>query len=149
MPLALVEDDSSPTGPRYLVVRAGAYRVGIPLEEAREILPTRPLTRLPGAPVWVAGLLNLRGRVLTVVDLDRRLGADAAVGPVVVVEVEGRSLGLRVTAVDAVRSAASGEQSVEPALAAAGLFRGMAPLPEGVAPVLDLPALQRAALADA
>lgn len=149
MPLGVGADASDPTGPRYLVVRSGALRVGIPLEQAREILPTRSLTRLPGAPAWIAGLLNLRGRVLTVVDLDRRLGADAAVGPVVVVEVEGRALGLRVTAVDAVRAAVDGERAVEPALTAAGLFRGMAPLPEGAAPVLDLPSLQRAALADA
>jgi purine-binding chemotaxis protein CheW len=150
-PLGVPGEDAAAAaaGPRFLVVRAGAHRVAIPLEQAREILAPRPVTRLPGSAPWIAGLLNLRGRVLTVVDLDRRLGADAAVGPVVVVEGDGRVLGLRVTAVEAVRMAEGEDQPVEPALSAEGVFRGLAPFPGGLVPVLDLLALQRAALADA
>lgn len=150
MPLdADVADASAPAGPRYLVLRVGSQRVGVPLEDAREIVPPRSLTRLPGAPAWIAGLVNIRGRVVTVVDLGRRLGADAAAGPIVVVEVAGRSLALRVTAVEAVRAAAGPERAASDAPVIAERYRGTASLPQGETPVLDLPALQRAALADA
>lgn len=59
----------------------GRERYLIPREEVREvmILPTQ-LTRVPGAREWVAGLANLRGQLLTVVDLRAFLGAGSSRG---------------------------------------------------------------------
>lgn len=137
------------SGPRYLVARAAGQRVAIPLEAAREIITVRAVTRLPGALPWVSGLLNLRGTVLTVADLSVRFGGVASVGPVVVVEVGERKLGLRVERVDGVQRAVRDEQPSDAARSAEGAVRGMAELPEGAALVVDVAALQRAALADA
>ena len=136
-------------GARYLVARSADTRVAIPLAEAREIIATRVLTRLPGAPTWIAGLLNLRGTVLTVVDLDARLGGSAAAGPVVVVEREGRTFGVRVSAVEAVQGTGGEELPVDAARAAGGVVRGLVPVGERPALVVDVAALLRTALADA
>lgn len=137
------------SGRRYLVARAAGQRVAIPLEDAREIITVRTLTRLPGAQPWVCGLLNLRGTVLTVADLSLRLGGSASAGPVVVVEVGERKLGLRVERVEGVQRSLGDEQVADAARSAEGAVRGMAELPEGAALVVDVSALQRAALADA
>jgi purine-binding chemotaxis protein CheW len=55
----------------------------------REIVRGRPLARLPGAPAWVRGIMNLRGTLITVVDLSARLGASVGGPPRVVIVVEG------------------------------------------------------------
>lgn len=46
---------------------------GVALEQVQEILGTQLLTRVPLAPVELAGLLNLRGNIVPAVDLRRRL----------------------------------------------------------------------------
>jgi purine-binding chemotaxis protein CheW len=49
----------------------GTY--GIELDAVREIIPFRGATRLPGAPPHVAGLVNVRGAIVTVIDLGAML----------------------------------------------------------------------------
>jgi purine-binding chemotaxis protein CheW len=136
-------------GHRYLVARSAGQRIAIPLEDTREIIAVKALTRLPGAPVWVAGLLNVRGSVVTVVDLDARFGGPAASGPVVIVEQGGRTLGLRVSAVEAVHLASEPPLAIEAARSADGAVSGMVPVGDAAALVLDVGALQRSALAEA
>lgn len=46
---------------------------GLPLLRVQDVLDTRPLTRIPLAPLEVAGALNLRGRIITAIDARRRL----------------------------------------------------------------------------
>ena len=100
----LVADDAADL-PRLLLVRVGGVRFGCPLADVREVVAARAGARLPGAEPWVVGLVNLRGRLLTVLDVARRLdlpppAADA--GHVLVVETEGREAGCRVESVDRV-----------------------------------------------
>lgn len=47
---------------------------GIAVLSVRDIIVTRAMTRIPLAPPEIAGSLNLRGRIVTAVDLRRRLG---------------------------------------------------------------------------
>lgn len=54
---------------------------GIPVLGVRDILGAQVITRIPLASREIAGSLNLRGRIVTAIDLRRRLGlADAAAG---------------------------------------------------------------------
>lgn len=149
--MASIERTADLVGARYLVVLAGGQRFAWELAAVREIVPTRGCTRLPGAPAWVVGLLNLRGTVVTVVDLGARLGLEAASGgSVVVLDVEGRALGVRVQAVRAVATAEEAVvEPVEAARAADGLVAGMVRLAEGPAALLDAAALSRSVLATA
>ncbi|HEU4586706.1 MAG TPA: chemotaxis protein CheW [Gemmatimonadaceae bacterium] len=59
---------------RQLVVfRLAGGTYGIELDAVREIVPFRGATRLPGAPSSVAGLVNVRGSIITVIDLGAQL----------------------------------------------------------------------------
>jgi chemotaxis-related protein WspB len=52
-----------------LVFRLGADRYALDANEIVEVLPRVPLKTVPGAPLWVAGLFNYRGRTVPVIDL--------------------------------------------------------------------------------
>lgn len=58
---------------RYLTFVAADELYGIPIEDVTEIVGVLPATRLPGAPAYVKGLMNLRGRIVPVVDMRERL----------------------------------------------------------------------------
>jgi len=81
---------------------------GIPVLTVRDILGPQQVTRVPLAPPEVAGSLNLRGRIVTALDLRRRLGlasAPAGTRPMsVVVEVGGEFYSLLVDQVGEVLS---------------------------------------------
>lgn len=74
------------------------------LTVVREVVRGRSLARLPGAPAWVRGIMNLRGTLVTVVDLSARLGGDGFASPriVLVVEGAGKRFGIGVESVDGV-----------------------------------------------
>jgi len=65
-----------------------------------EILPATPATRIPGAPVAVRGLVNVRGALVPVVDAARAIGVgsslEAAEGTLVLVEQHSRPVALGV-----------------------------------------------------
>jgi purine-binding chemotaxis protein CheW len=79
------------------------HAFGIPVEHVRDVLLPRRLTRIPLAPPEVAGMLNLRGRIVVAIDLRRRLGFAPAPTEMrqmcVVVEHEGELYSLLVDAV--------------------------------------------------
>jgi purine-binding chemotaxis protein CheW len=76
---------------------------GVPVASVREVSRVGDITRVPQAPEHIRGVMNLRGRILPVLELRTRLGhAPLVPGPkarVVVAEVHGRVLGLLVDAV--------------------------------------------------
>ena len=50
----------------------------VPVERVREIIRMRPLTAVPRSPGWLLGVVALRGEIVEVVDLRRRLELEAA-----------------------------------------------------------------------
>ncbi len=62
-------------GPRveYLAFRLGADTYAVPIGEVREILKLPPVTEVPRAPGEVLGVVSVRGLLVTVIDLKRRL----------------------------------------------------------------------------
>jgi purine-binding chemotaxis protein CheW len=62
---------------QLLVFRVGDLVCAAEADAVREILPRLPATRIPGAPAVVAGLVNIRGSLITVVDGWRALGQAA------------------------------------------------------------------------
>lgn len=98
-----------------------AFRVGsqdfcIESRKVREIRGWTPETRLPAAPPFVRGVINLRGTILPVIDLAVRLGmapTDCAGRPAVIVVCAGsRLLGLLVDSVCDIVEAS--EDAVQP-----------------------------------
>ena len=79
---------------------------GVDVEAVQEVLRGQPQTRIPLAPASVSGLINLRGQVLSAIELRARLGLpDRAADEepmLVVVNVDGEPLALLVDSIGAV-----------------------------------------------
>ena len=124
------------------------------LEAVREIVPARAATRLPGAPAWVCGIVNLRGTLLTVVDLSVRFGAAPGANgmrSIVVVEAAGKAFGIGVEQVRDVQVVGGdGLEAVDVQRAAGGIVRAIAHIgaaPAETAMVCDIGAIAAEALA--
>ena len=90
-------------GRELISFRIGAQEFCVDIMEVREIRGWTPATALPQAPVFVRGVINLRGAVLPIVDLGARLGlgtADPTARHVIIVaQVQNQIVGLLVDAV--------------------------------------------------
>lgn len=74
----------------FVHFEAGGHRLGIPLEEVAEIARIRRATPVPRAPEFVAGIANIRGRVVTLLDAERLFGTgDGSPGPTAGAMIEG------------------------------------------------------------
>ena len=69
-----VFDDDAPRE-RVLVVEAATQQLAIPVSRVREVQRTARVTRVPGAPPVLHGVANVRGSVVTVLDLSVALEA--------------------------------------------------------------------------
>ena len=91
-------DGRQMTDQQWVVFRLAKHEYALRLESVSEVLRMVAITPLPEAPPWLAGVINLRGRVITVTDLRVRLGLPAPDPglntPIIVVEADGRQLGL-------------------------------------------------------
>ncbi|MBV9086889.1 MAG: purine-binding chemotaxis protein CheW [Acidobacteriaceae bacterium] len=80
--------------------QVGRETFGVPISQIYEIMRVPEITSVPDAPEAVVGVMNLRGKIVPVVDLRRRFGtkADAFTrrNRVVVAEVDGKLVGLLV-----------------------------------------------------
>jgi purine-binding chemotaxis protein CheW len=88
----------------------------LPVQDIAEILPMVLITPVPEVPSWVVGVVNLRGRVIPIVDLRTRLGMDPRPPelntPILVAEQGTSKLGL---IADAVRDVVElSEDALEP-----------------------------------
>ena len=59
---------------QFVVFRLDAREYAIPIEQTIEVVRIVALTPVPEAPAWLSGLMNLRGRVIPVIDVRIRLG---------------------------------------------------------------------------
>jgi len=66
---------------QFCTFAVAGHLFGIDVMNVQEILRRQELTRVPKAPPEVAGLLNLRGSILTAIDLRKRLGFPASEHP--------------------------------------------------------------------
>ena len=65
--------EQSSESKEFLTVIIAGQRFGIPILQVQDVLGEQMITRIPLAPVEVAGSLNLRGRIVTAIDVRRRL----------------------------------------------------------------------------
>jgi purine-binding chemotaxis protein CheW len=118
----------------YVTALIGGQLFGLPISRVQDVFKPEGLTRVPLAAREIAGLLNLRGRIVTLIDMRRRLDFDADArgrAPLAVgIEHKGESYGLLIDEIGEVLklSAASREETpvnLDPRLArvSAGVHR--------------------------
>jgi len=78
--------------------RIGRETFGLPISMVREIVRVPEITAVPNAPDYIEGVINLRGRIIPVVDLRKRFGVKSSEANkknrIVVVELGARAIGL-------------------------------------------------------
>jgi len=54
--------------------RVGSETFGVPIQSVHEIVRMMDITSVPDAPVYIEGVINLRGKIIPVIDLRKRFG---------------------------------------------------------------------------
>ncbi len=88
----------------YVTATIGGQLFGLPISRVQDVFMPDRLTRVPLAPPEIAGMLNLRGRIVTTIDMRRRLGlpprrATASARMAIGIECKGESYGLLIDAI--------------------------------------------------
>lgn len=102
----------------YVTVMIDNQLFGLPISRVQDVFMPDRLTRVPLAASEIAGVLNLRGRIVTAFDMRKRLGlparTDAHQVMAVGIEVRGESYGLLIDAVGEVLKLADGTREPNP-----------------------------------
>jgi purine-binding chemotaxis protein CheW len=89
-------------GVQFVTFRLGEEQFGVPIGAAQEIVRLSEVTPVPEAPWFVEGVINLRGRIIPVIDLGRRLRLPdrprTRKTRILIVEMDRRQVGLIVDA---------------------------------------------------
>lgn len=106
-----------------LEFRLAGERHGLACPWVREVLPLAGLTRLPGTPAFVLGIINLRGEIVSVLDLKECLGLagkgeEARPGAILILESADMRFGILADAIVGVVTVAS--EALQPGLAPLG-----------------------------
>jgi purine-binding chemotaxis protein CheW len=132
--MANMHDDADGHLTEYVTVIIGEQLFGLPISRVQDVFVPDRLTRVPLAPPEVAGILNLRGRVVTAIDMRSRLdlGKREPGQPMIAIGIEmhGESYGLLVDTVGEVMKLKSSDCEAKPvnldprlARVAAGIYR--------------------------
>lgn len=134
---------------KYLTFALGKEEYGIGILKVKEIIGMMPVTPVPRTPGFIKGVINLRGKVIPVVDLRLKFGMEE-IGYtertcIIVVEVAALSgailLGIVVDSVSEVLKIRGGEIEETPIFGAkldTGYILGMAKMNGGVKILLDI-----------
>jgi purine-binding chemotaxis protein CheW len=91
------------TTTEYVTATVGGQLFGLPIARVQDVFVLDRLTRVPLAAPEIAGVLNLRGRIVTAIDLRRRLGlappGEARKRMAIGIEYRGESYGLLIDAI--------------------------------------------------
>jgi purine-binding chemotaxis protein CheW len=109
---------SEDTITEYVTAMIGGQLFGLPISRVQDVFIPERMTRVPLSSRDVAGVLNLRGRIVTAIDMRSRLGLpknDSGRPPMAVgVDLRGESYGLLIDNVGEVLKLADDSREVNP-----------------------------------
>ncbi len=136
-----------PRAGQYLTFFLSERSYGVPVSSVREINRMTQITPVPRTPVFISGVMNLRGKIIPVVDLRIKLGLEAKSSTrntcIVVIESEGRLMGVIVDAVSSVIDLQTSQIEPAPDLGESTRFRyviGMGKVDQDLVILLDIAA---------
>ncbi len=104
---------------RYLCFSLGTEQFSCPLMLVKEVVGQTEFTTVPHAPNYFLGIMNLRGQVISVIDLKKKFGVKPKNQPdqaVIIFDIEGISIGVSVDSVDYVANVTQTEVVNQPEL---------------------------------
>jgi len=66
---------------KYLIFKSSESIYGLSIDTVREVITAMPVTQVPEMPDFVEGVINLRGKVIPVINLGKKLGREEGVSP--------------------------------------------------------------------
>jgi len=90
----------------------GDVNYGVPVEQVREVRDVQAVTPVPGAPSYIEGVTNLRGQIITVMNLRKRLNIEETEGggeKIIVIELGKAAVGVVVDTVTEVSTLAGAD----------------------------------------
>ena len=103
-------------GGKFLTFFLAGEEYGIEILSVHEIIGMMPITCVPGTPDYICGIINLRGKIIPIVDLRRKFGMESKAQTsetcIIVVHVQGVEVGTVVDRVSEVLNIAAGD--IEP-----------------------------------
>lgn len=134
---------------KYLTFRLKNESYGIQVLKIREIIRLQPITPVPQMPAYIKGVLNLRGKIIPVIDLRIKFGleniSDADHNCIIVVKIENQrvssQIGLIVDAVEEVININATEIEAAPDFGTAlntEFIMGLAKIKGSVKTILDI-----------
>jgi purine-binding chemotaxis protein CheW len=137
---------------QFLSFQLGAEEYGIDILRVQEIRAYEQATRIPNTPLFIKGVINLRGVIVPVIDLRMKFGLDSAeyneVTVVVVLNVADRTIGIVVDKVSDVLALAPGDIRPAPEFTARvenAFVRGLATIDERMLIIADIERLMTGA----
>lgn len=105
-----VDRAAATLGGKYLTFFLAGEEYGVEILRVQEIISMMAVTRVPRTPPFIRGVINLRGKVIPIMDLRQRFGLPAASEPeqvMIVVQVGGVQIGVVADKVSEVASIAA------------------------------------------
>ena len=110
--------ETSSSFQQIVCFKIGNEEYGIPILQVQEILKLPSVTKLPKAANYIAGIIDLRGRVIPIVALNKKfkIKSDDSVEQerAVVVQIGGKQVGLAIDSVSSVINVDSNEVEAPP-----------------------------------
>ena len=106
-------------GTRYLSFSLGTEDYAMPLLSVKEVIALTEFTPVPFSPPYFLGIMNLRGQVISVIDLRKKFNIkpqNAAETAIIICDLASLSLGIVVDSVNSVLSPEPAEVSPKPEL---------------------------------
>lgn len=146
--VATIERPEASNARELLTIVIGDQIFGIPILQVQDVLGAQKVTRVPLAPKAIAGSLNLRGRIVTAIDMRACLGMEpreaANKGMSVVVENQGELFSLMIDRVGDVMNLPYSSYEKNPATLNAqwrSMCQGIYRLKDKLLVVIDVPRL--------
>lgn len=126
--------------------KLGEEEYGVDIASVQEIVRMSTVTRVPRAPSFVEGVVNLRGKIVPVIDLRKRFGMPplepTKATRIIIVEVLGKTIGIIVDAVREVLRLAAEAVEPTPEMVSGGVdtafFKGVGKLEDRLIILLEL-----------
>lgn len=125
---------------KYLIFITDDLRLGVNAEYVVEIMNTHTATYLPMMPDYICGIYNMRGQIIPIMDIRRRLGKPSSETDslLVVLNYNGTQLGILVDSVEVMLDIPNASILPIPSQSAQKLVSGMCTLPDGSGTMLVL-----------
>lgn len=131
---------------QVIVFALGEERYGVDISQVKEIIRPTTITRIPNAPEFIEGVVNLRGQITTIINLRTRFGKETketdSETRIIVVEYENAVIGMIVDTVNEVKYLSSKNIDELPSIITSRddskFLTGVGKLDDGLLTLMDL-----------